>query len=329
MDPRHRGPLCLTARLEYSSELLVADYRAFRVATTLPCRRCRYDLRGLAADRECPECGLEVLESVAASVDPELALLPPLTRPRLTGVSLLVLATALACAAVGTSVSAAALVLSRLPPSGWYSSLVNVFPPSAPSRLLPIPPFALLVAIIAGATLVLASRSIQSRGPGRVTGRSNLTLLFGLAAWAVASWGLPELKHLAMVGFIAMVTLAGLGPLVSELGQRSRAYRRAAHAQQAIGPLTASMAIGVLAVLVTELTGPWIGADLVHLLRLLATVALAMTNVGFLYLVVNAVWIWRSLWGWQPLLERVLVTDGTGGGSTGDEAKTGLGNSES
>ncbi|MBL9120923.1 MAG: hypothetical protein JNL80_13510 [Phycisphaerae bacterium] len=276
----------------------MTDFHAFRIATTLPCRRCRYDLRGLTADTRCPECGLEVLETVAARVDPELALLPPLARPRWAGTSLLMVTLALACAAIGTSISAAALILSKLPRVGWHSSLIQFFPPTAPDRLELVSPVALIVACSAAVVLLLTCG---------VTGKQRLFLPIGLGVWAFAAWFQPELVHLALTGLIAIGTLMGLGPIVSHLGQRSRAYRHAAHAQQAIGPLMASIAIGVGAVLLGHSTGAVLGADAVHFFKLIATVCLAMTNVGFVYLAVNGVWIWRSLWGWQPLLERMLV----------------------
>jgi hypothetical protein len=291
--------LCFTGGLEYSNAFLVADFHAFRVAIKLPCSRCRYDLRGLAADAKCPECGLEVLETVAARVDPELALMPSLEAPRLAGTSLLFVALGIACAAIGTSASAAALILSRLPRVGWHTSLLGLFPPTVPERLFLVSPIALVVASFSSLLLFKAAG---------VTSPRRFLLAGGLLAWTVASWFRPELLHLALTGILAMVTLVGLGPFISELGQRSRVYRHASHARQAVGPLTLALAIGVLAVLSGDLGRGLLDADLVHLLKLIATVCLAMANVGVLYLVGNAGWIWRSLWVWQPLLERVLVT---------------------
>lgn len=240
---------------------------------------------------------MEVLETVAARVDPELALLPPLAHPRAAGTSLLLLTTALSIATVGTSASAAALLLSRLPQDGWRGVLAGVFPPSVPARLFLVSPVALIAATLAAVILI---------GTCGLSSARRYVLLFGLGAWMAASWFTPTPLHLALSGTIAMVTLSGLGPIVSHLGQRSRTYRRAAHAQQAIGPLTAAMSIGVLGVLAADLLRHLMGAESATLLRLIAAVCLAMTNVGFLYLQVNALWIWRSLWIWQPLLERVL-----------------------
>ncbi len=275
----------------------VADLHAFRVGTALPCKRCAYDLRGLHADGRCPECGTDVLETVALRVDPELALLPPLRHPRRAGTSLFVLAAALSAATVGTSASAAALLLSRLPNDGWRGWLASVFPPSVPARLFLVPPVALVIATASAALLIATCGLVGAR---------RFLLLFALGAWLAASWFVPEPLHLALTGVIAMLALAGLGRIVSHLGQRSRTYRRAAHAQQAIGPLTTAIAIGVLGVLIADLSTPLIGGESATMLRLISAVCLAMTNVGFLYLLANAYWIWRSLWAWQPLLERVL-----------------------
>lgn len=295
---QHLSP---TEGVEYSNAFLVADFHAFRVATTLPCRRCRYDLRGLTADGHCPECGLEVLDTVALRVDPELALLPALASPRWAGTSLLVLAASLACAVLGTSATAATLILSRLPRTGWHSPLHQFFPPTVPERLFLVPPLALLIATASSLAL------LATCGVG---GRLRFLLPGGLFAWSVAAWFTPDVQHLAMVGVIAAVTLIGLSPVIRQLGPRSRAYRHASHAQQAIGPLIASIVIGVVSVLIAEIGARILGSDVGHFLRLNGVVCLAMTNVGFIYLVTNAAWIWRSLWLWQPLLERVLVEGG-------------------
>ncbi len=238
-----------------------------------------------------------MLETVAASVDPELALLPSLRSPRLVGSALLIVTLALAVAAVGTSASAAALILSALPNEGWQGMLASVFPPTVPQRLVLVPPIALGVALL-GALVVV--------GLAGLTGARRLLLVIGAGGWLVASHFPPTPLHLATTGVLAMITLAGLGPVMVHLGQRSRTYRRAAHAQQATGPLTTATAIGVLSVLAAILLDGWVPDEALALPRLIAAVCLAMVNVGFLYLALNGLWIWRSLWGWQPLLERVL-----------------------
>lgn len=280
----------------------VTDLHAFRIATSLPCRGCRYDLRGLHADGRCPECSLEVLETIADRVDPELALLQPLKHPRLAGGSLLVLAVALSTATIGTSVSAAAIILSRLPRDGWRGVLGQWLPPSMPVRLYALAPIAIAVASFAAIALVHW---------GSYRTRRRYILLFGLGAWLVAACLYPEGVVLALTGVAAMLTLSGLGPIVSDLGRRSRTYRQKVASQQAIGPLTAAIGVGVLSLVGADLFLPLIGTEAASQLRVVASVSLLMTAVGFLYLLLNAIWIWRALWGWQPLLQRVLDRETT------------------
>ena len=77
--------------------------------------RCRYDLRGLAADARCPECGLEAIESIAARVDPVIAALPPLPRPRIAAWTLLAFVLAITVAVLAKTLAWAAMHASGLP----------------------------------------------------------------------------------------------------------------------------------------------------------------------------------------------------------------------
>ncbi len=289
----------------------LADFHAFRVSTALPCKGCRYDLRGLHADGRCPECGLEVIESIAQRVDPELAFLPPLPHARIAGSSLLIVTCAMATATVVTTLSAASIWLARLPPDVWRDALAQWLPPTLSLQLAAIPPAAIGVATLAALGLV--------RWGGYRSARRYL-LLFGLGAWLIASSLPPEELPLALSGAAAMISLIGLGPIVTSLGKRSRTYRLTTRAQQTIGPLTSAIAVAVLSLLVARWLDPIPNFVSSATLRLIATVSLGMAVVGFLYLVLNGFWIWKALWWWQPLLERVL--DRTDGASTQPDPET-------
>ncbi len=56
---------------------------------TLPCARCRYDLKGLSVRSVCPECGTPVRGTILAMVDPHASELQPIFRPRVTAVGLI------------------------------------------------------------------------------------------------------------------------------------------------------------------------------------------------------------------------------------------------
>ena len=111
---------------------------------------------------------------------------------------------------------------------------------------------------------------------------------------------------LALAGAAAAAVLVGIGPTVIHLGVRSRTYRQRTATRQAIGPLTTALVVGVVAVAGSEIATRTVGHDAATPFRLVAGACLAMAVVGFLYLLLNAYWIWRALRSWLPLLERVV-----------------------
>ena len=60
----------------------------------VPCVRCSYDLAGAHVFGKCPECGLEVLASVAHNADPEVAHLATPETPRAASTAVIALTVA-------------------------------------------------------------------------------------------------------------------------------------------------------------------------------------------------------------------------------------------
>jgi hypothetical protein len=282
------------------------ELHSLRVAVTLPCRRCGYDIRGLRADGQCPECGLGIVESIAAVVDPDIALLPPLPRGRAAAASLLVLTAAMAVAAIAASLAYAAQAIAGAPPGGWRDTLMHLLPPDLARRLPPIPPLAIAVAILAAAALLSASATAVDSRPGTTRPPRPLLLFLGLGGWLAAACLPIEPVSLALCGATSGVALLGLGPLVTELGRRSRTYRERTAARQAVGPVLTAIVVGVLATAIGIVVEGELSADAAAPFHIAATACLGMTVIGFVYLVVNAVWIWAALRAWQPVLSRMV-----------------------
>ena len=59
------------------------------VGSPVHCRQCGYNLYGLQVDRMCPECGLEIWETILHTVDPAASRLPRLHNPTAVGNALL------------------------------------------------------------------------------------------------------------------------------------------------------------------------------------------------------------------------------------------------
>lgn len=282
------------------------ELHSLRVAVTLPCRRCGYDVRGLRADGQCPECGLGIVESIAAVVDPEIALLPPFPRGRAAAASLLALTGAMAVAAIAASLAYAARAIADSPPGGWRDSLVHLLPPDLALRLPPVPPIAVGAAILAAAALLAASATAVESPNGTRRPSRRILLFVGLGGWLAAACLPIEPVSLALCGAASGVALLGLGPVVTELGRRSRTYRERTAARQAVGPVLTAIVVGVLATAIGIVVEREWSADAAAPFRIAATACLGMTVIGFLYLVVNAFWIWNALRAWQPVLSRMV-----------------------
>ena len=55
------------------------------LAVELKCRHCHYNLQALAVGGRCPECGLEIWQTLIREFDPELSHLPRLHNPQGVG----------------------------------------------------------------------------------------------------------------------------------------------------------------------------------------------------------------------------------------------------
>ena len=113
------------------------------IRKTLPCAKCGYDLEGLAADGLCPECGADILSTLAVRLDPATESLersPQLVR---TGwaIYLMSLGSVLGCAivlapAIDAAIDAALHALSARERSQqyvrWRAAYASLDPGSYP-----------------------------------------------------------------------------------------------------------------------------------------------------------------------------------------------------
>ena len=88
---------------------------ASELTGSLPCVRCRYDLRGLSVRAVCPECATPVRATVLSVVDPRASELRPIFRPRVTAAGLVLWS--------GAGLGAAV--------AGWVLWLIEALPTAA------------------------------------------------------------------------------------------------------------------------------------------------------------------------------------------------------
>ena len=64
---------------------IAEDLKEMVVAKCLLCARCGYDLRGMRADGDCPECGEPIPLTIIETVDPASRRLTPIKNPKTIG----------------------------------------------------------------------------------------------------------------------------------------------------------------------------------------------------------------------------------------------------
>ncbi len=280
------------------------------VCSPLHCRGCGYNLYGLSAEGRCPECGLEVWETVLHTVDPAASRLPKLRNPQAVGNGLFWLILSLFVAAVILVARPVARRLDALDPTGLRD--ISAW----------TPPY---LALAAGVVVLAGLRAVGSFAPPKgqelhgSIGRDIRLLVAGMIAWAlliiiqvglewkaVPAWGLGLARIAATFG--AMVGLFGLDGILRAIGQRSREFRTARGGRQGVLAM-----IGALAgVVLGELMGMGsamssrAGDGLATMGMVVTWISTLMLLIGLAYLVVNGWWIRRALCRPPPALDEIL-----------------------
>ncbi|MHC4218433.1 MAG: hypothetical protein ACYSU7_08250 [Planctomycetota bacterium] len=279
------------------------------VSSPVHCRRCGYNLFGLGADGACPECGLEIWETILHTVDPAASRLPRLHNPVAVGNALLWL---MICGAVG-----ALLLVARPIALG-----IDELDPNKVRNLAAWTPWFLPYAsgffAVAGLWSVWRLAPPRGQEPSGAVWRDVWLLGGSLLMWAVlvpvVTWfemsaarqWLVNTIWLALAG-VAVFGLIGLRGVLEIIGLRSRLYRTARSGRQGILSMVAAIlgtALGhVIQLIAATAGGPRYLATFGIVIVIVSTLMLV---IGLAYLVVNAWWIRHSLRCPPPALAEIL-----------------------
>ena len=264
----------------------------------------------LSADSRCPECGLEIWETVLHTVDPAASRLPKMRNPRAVGNGLFWVILSLFAGAIIIVARPIALQLDALDPTGVRN--ISAFAP---------PNLAIVAGVVVLVGLMAARRFAPAKGhePGGAVLRDIRLLVAGMIAWsllviiqpglqrlAVPGWGL-ELTHIA-AALGAMVGLFGLDGVLQAIGQRSRAFRTARGGRQGVLGLIGALVgvvLGELMGLPAAVAG-FSGSRLATVGTSVTRISTLMLLIGLAYLVVNGWWIRRALCRPPPALAEIL-----------------------
>ena len=264
----------------------------------LRCVQCGYDLEGLSARGACPECGREIVASLASSLDLSPA-------ERVTRTESRRLAWALFLATIGCLAASA-----RLPEFGLRAA-AEEFASGAtgqpPVVLLTIAALLHVVAIVGAAVGLAAMTFVLPRRNERRVLRVRGLACVGFALWFALLLAPPTAFGLTATALPAGMALLSLSPLLRELGPQSRIYRDRESAKQRIDELLLALGIAGIASGCAEFAARDAANEtMVALLRLVAVASASLVAVGLGYLAINAYWILRSVLRPDPTLSEVI-----------------------
>lgn len=279
------------------------------VRTELTCRGCRYNLYGLAAIGKCPECGLDISETIIHTIDPAASRLPKITNPSAVGNGLLWLLISLAIATLLLIARPVALRLDALDKTG-----VRDYSTFAP-KYLPIAAGIVILFGLFAAMRFIPKNGNEHDGTIRKDIRLLMTGMIGLSIFCFVSGGLQwilvtswiiSLAHIALM-VCAIIILLGLKGILRAVGLRSREYRTARGGRQGIRAMIGATLAAIAGVLVR------CGAERLGSFPRIETMAMVTTwmsvlmlLIGLLYLVVNGWWIRKALCKPPPKISMIL-----------------------
>ena len=274
--------------------------------SSLACVKCGYDLEGLPVDAKCPECGQDIMATLAVRLDPATEALERSGTLLRTawGVYLSSAGSVAACAVIGSPIIDA--VRARLPVPVWVG-------PGIDGARAVLPAVALLGALVgfAGSVFVLPWRRERPIVRARLAGGAGF-LIWGAAAAQPASFASALL---ALAGTAAVV--ASVTPVLRQLVPHARLFRTARHATQSTRDLLISTAVtagaGALALALADRRGE--AADYAVFAGAVSLASAMLLFVGLCYRMANAFWILRSVRTPPPRLDDVL-------GGVGDDGAT-------
>jgi hypothetical protein len=282
------------------------DLERTLIAAEVRCARCGYNLRGLSPLSVCPECGHDIWATVQRVTDPAASRLPKLSNPRAVAWSILWV---MLCASLAALLLAFGPVRDelRLAHTGFLAT---------PTDMLALAACAATVAALPG-VLILAPPRRKERG--RTIWVRIWLLAIGLSAWAACNYGwstivtrphAPTLGALIRLAMYAswVLALLGIDGILKAIGQRSRAYRTARGGRQsAQGMIAASATIALGTVMQTLAQLQYGPATMETYGKVLVWASALMLLIGIVYMLINTLWIFRSLIAPPPPLHSILL----------------------
>lgn len=283
------------------------DLSKMIVALTLRCAHCGYDLRGLRADGDCPECGEPIRLTIIETIDPASRRLAPISNPRIIGNSI----SGVVAAFFFSILLAVTALIIHSPIALPVPSQIRAFPSSS---------FiwgAIGIGLLAILMLVPIMKMCQRCE--LVGCRVGILFTFsGLFLWCLSLLGANvlliqntfEFPTIAMLFDICLpvisagVVFSGFRKLIPRLGQRSRAFRQAQGSRQRMNDLLAVLVVIIVGR--TFLAISPVDSNLAILGLILMVISISFILIGLVYVLRNTLWIRNALVTPPPALDELV-----------------------
>jgi len=291
-----------TARPPISDDLMKMD-----IALTMPCARCGYDLRGLQADGDCPECGEPIRLTIIETVDPASRRLAPIHRPKIIGNAITGIVTSFTISFTLAIIALLIYAPSTLP----VPQFLRVFPISAVVWASAGFGFLSFLFLMPMMRMCQKKELAGCRGGILITG-------FGLLAWSTSLLFLILFFFQTLLEggpfsmlfdtFIPVISaglvFSGFRKLIPRLGLRSRAFRQAQGSRQRMNDLLAALVVVIVGRTLVETATGNSTLSILGLIIMIMSISLILIGLG--YLLRNTLWIRQALITPPPALNELL-----------------------
>ncbi len=286
---------------------IAADLKKMVIAQSLPCARCGYDLRGLQADGDCPECGEPLRLTIIETVDPASRRLTPIQNPKTIGIAI----TGIVASFTISFILAIIALLIDAPSSLPIPHFLRTFPVTAVIWAAAGIGFLSFLFLVPMMRMCQRKELVGCRGGILLAGCGILcwSVSMILTLWFLIRPGMSNDQYAMLFDTCLPVISAGLvfsgfRKLIPRLGLRSRAFRQAQGSRQRMNDLLAALVV-VIVGRTFVMTAPK-ESNLSILGLIIMIMSISLTVIGLGYLLRNTLWIRQALITPPPMLNTLL-----------------------
>ena len=292
---------------EVSPPPIADDLKKMVIAQSLPCARCGYDLRGLQADGDCPECGEPMRLTIIETVDPASRRLTPIQNPKTIGIAITGI---VASFTISFTLAIIALLIDA-PSSLPIPHFLRIFPVTAVVWAAAGIGFLSFLFLVPMMRMCQRKELVGCRGGILLTGGGVLcwSASMILTLWFLLRPGTVNNQYAMLFDTCLPVISAGLvfsgfRKLIPRLGLRSRAFRQAQGSRQRMNDLLAALVV-VIVGRTFLMTAPT-ESNLAIFGLIIMIMSMSMIVIGLGYLLRNTLWIRQALTTPPPALTALL-----------------------